>query len=324
MRKLSCVLAMLIALGAGCIRKPADKAADTKSQVVWPDEPNECPAGYTYTPFMLEEGQPGQLKTVFPQIADEKWQPAGPKFNIRLDICMGDDGSLKLRQIVRKFQGATPETDQIIIGNDDSAVVEGLEQAMFEQDMSKLRIMPGGNMPFGFVIFGGREPSGATYAAAGVAALDGDKWKSLGVGWVVGTLVSGDPFGTTKCPYTTEFKEELFKVGTAEIAAEKCVELTNMGATRYWFLKLTVKDSNEALAPEFRGKTVVLEGEKLNTMLQYTITHHNERDTWRLDLGYAYYRRDIEIPNYKLEVRYGNRNQKEWTEPMSGAGTPRR
>lgn len=222
----------------------------------------------------------GILYDLFPQ-------SAGQAPYVRLDTCLNDE-TIILRRVVFL---QSPLAIQSILDVNGQAIVNGLHDAIFLDDQSKLNIrVPNSLDPANtFVIRGWKQANGKTFATAFFASMQGASLKPNSIELLTGKLVAGDPVTSQNCAPGLIFKTALFHLGTAKIEWDTCQGLGGGQTTSYNVVALRITDSNSVLTSDERQIRSFESPESVQEVLQTKWGHHNACDSFVLKLPAATY-----------------------------------
>lgn len=203
--------------------------------------------------------------------------------NVRLDVC-ADGAAVELKRVVWQEGGFSPRWEA---QGPRILLVRGLDDALFG-DHSGLEIRLSSGDSSELMIKGWKQGEHSFVTAIPVGFDANGSYQIHSMSFVTGVFDMYDPFADTRCKPGQNPSTAVFSLGTARFSAELCTYLGGGETLGYDVLKLSVTDSNPALA-EANRKEVVLEGEALERVFQSKWNHHNACDSFVLKLPHASY-----------------------------------
>ncbi len=279
-RALHPVLLLTLALLFGSPQARADMMieGDLASQLPKLDCPAEQLFFFHLKPLAT---QPPRASVKFPNDTDglgTMTVPAAELSQIRLDVCLTTE-ELILERVIYRENGAM----YYVADQKTTMMIQGLDQATQGQP-GDLQVTAPYN--FGF-------PETATAAMLLVGAKhDDQEFVAFTLAFkneqglylpqdstaiLAGTLEMGDPFQDVKCGFGTYTTTERV-VETLTVTTESCIGGGTSGTTGFTIIGMTVVDTHNGVAEEYRNKPFTVSGKDLETALEYKQNHHNDCD----------------------------------------------
>lgn len=107
---------------------------------------------------------------------------------------------------------------------------------------------------------------------------------------IAGTLEVGDTFAKQQCKTPGDrYGEVTVTLGTAKITLGTCGHSTGVSGQVFSVVRVRVLDTNPALPPDAPRDAEISDEYALSQAVQWKCTHHNQCDSFRVDLGNAVY-----------------------------------
>lgn len=207
-------------------------------------------------------------------------------FVVRLDVCTTD--TLSLKRVLFRTR-SSPEIMEFVTTSD--AIVEGLEEVVFNKDYSHLKIrLPRKDIadPKEVLMIDGWTSPTTGFATA-TRQIDLESNVSINSAHVLaGTIEFGDPLSDKRCPVGQVFNQSSFRLGNATLETEQCENFGAGHTVKYDVIAVTVTDSDSDL-PESDKHAVLLQGEALKARVSFESHHHNACDAMAIKMPHATY-----------------------------------
>ncbi len=208
--------------------------------------------------------------------------------NIRITVCEQADGTYRIQGIQHRLFYKNVDLNHTFNLRKDYTEMyweypgKGLDDALFGGP-ENLRLFTNAPQISPGIKIKGWKIDDQPFVTVSMLTQQAGEFSNLVGAVLIGKLEYGDPFAgetTLDCgPRGVGFTENA-AFGTAFLELSGCGYQAAGNSMLKSLLQVRVTDTNEAIAPELRGKDVILKGDDLQNLSAYNSSHHNWCDSF--------------------------------------------
>lgn len=212
--------------------------------------------------------------------------------NLKLIVCEQRDGTYRIHSVEHRLLFLNTDVEfQFNINKSYQEsywnyLGKGLDNALFGGP-EDLRLFVNGPLVNEGLMIKGWKVGGTSFVTVSMTMLSDNVFYHHVPAILVGQLEYGNPFpeeSVTDCLFRSHPFVDRYLLGTATLELRGC-SFQGVGSSALKSVSyVRVKDTNEAIPENFRGKDVIIQGDDLRDKFSYKNSHHNWCDGFYVDV----------------------------------------